>query len=230
MPSGRTHEQIALATSPALAAGVGALLHAAGRPPLEALMGAALLTASHLACTRWLSPDLDLGGSDSRGRWGMLAPIWRPYERAIPHRHWLSHSGLSALLRLLYLYLALNAVLVLVGLVMLAQAALIAMLVGGTPGGRALALWLLAQYLAVTGAGIELVPAYPVQAGALLGGAVTSDVVHTIADKLDTARKRRRLRLRFGVPRRALALVPFRRARRRSRRAVFRPLRRLRRR
>jgi hypothetical protein len=47
---------------------------------------------------------------------------------------------------------------------------------------------------------------------------------HTLSDHLDTARKRRRIRLRFGVRSSALALVLFRRTRHRPRRARRRAL------
>lgn len=219
MPSGRTHETIAVIASPPLAAATGGLLVQLGHPPLEALFGASLLTATHLAATRWLSPDLDLGSARGAEQWGVLAPIWLPYERAIPHRHWLSHSGASALLRLAYLYIALNCVLVLIGLLIFAQAALIGLLIGETPSGREVVLWLLANYVVVSSAGARLALEYPAFALALAGGAVASDVVHTATDHLDTWRKRRRIR--------ALRVVPMvERMLRRHRSARRRPARR----
>ncbi|TGG85888.1 MAG: hypothetical protein ERJ67_04215 [Aphanocapsa feldmannii 277cV] len=51
----------------------------------------------------WLSPDLDLVSRPLR-RWGLLAPLWWPYRRCIPHRSPLSHGPLIGMtLRLLYL-------------------------------------------------------------------------------------------------------------------------------
>lgn len=55
--------------------------------------------------TYFLSPDLDLHSRIYR-RWGILRWIWIPYQKLIPHRSWLSHSGpISATLRLAYLSL-----------------------------------------------------------------------------------------------------------------------------
>lgn len=57
--------------------------------------------------TYFLSPDLDLHSRIYR-RWGVLRWIWIPYQKLIPHRSWLSHSGpISATIRLGYLYLLL---------------------------------------------------------------------------------------------------------------------------
>lgn len=191
MPSGSTHDRIAVAASPLLAGAGIAAGHWLGRPPLEAILGGMLLVASHLACSHWLSPDLDLGSAPIDERWGVLRPIWRPYERLIPHRHWLSHSGLSALLRLVYLFVALNVVLLLLGLLMLLEGALIGWLVASSVGSRALWAWLWERYLAVSTAGLALVRAYPAETLAVAAGALAADLLHTLADRADTARKRR---------------------------------------
>jgi uncharacterized metal-binding protein len=197
MPSGATHNLIAVIASPPLLALTSAgLAWGLGAPPLVALHGGLLLTASHLACSHWLSPDLDLAASMQDERWGVLRPIWRPYERLIPHRHWLSHSGFSALLRLVYLFLALNVVLLGVSLLMLAQAALVGLLVADTPTSAAVGRWLLEQYLVFASAGLRLVAVYPLEATLLLVGALASDVLHTSADYIDTRRKRRKRRRR----------------------------------
>lgn len=195
MPSGAIHDRIAVVASPLLAIGATAAQLALGRAPLEALLGGMLLTASHLACSNWLSPDLDLGSATIDERWGVLFPIWWPYERLIPHRHWLSHSGVSALLRLLYLFVALNVVLLLVGALILLQGAVIGLFVANLPGSASVWAWLLARYIAVVSAGLELVRVYPVETLALAGGALIADLLHTGADLIDTQRKRRRLRM-----------------------------------
>jgi uncharacterized metal-binding protein len=197
MPSGVTHDRIAVAASPLLAGAATITQHWAGRPPLEAAMGGLLLTASHLACSHWLSPDLDLGSATIDERWGVLRPIWWPYERLIPHRHWLSHSGVSALLRLAYLFLALNAVLVVVALVILAEGALVSLLIANTPGSAMVWAFLVEQYLRMSTAGIALALEHPAEAVAIALGALAADLLHTGADRIDTARKiRRRYRRR----------------------------------
>ena len=193
MPSGATHDKIAVAVSP-LAAGITSATLAWGlhAPPLSALFGGLILTASHLACSNWLSPDLDLGSSEIDERWGRLRFIWRPYDRAVPHRHWMSHSGFSVLGRLLYLYLALNLILLGVGVVMLLQALLIGLFVSGTPTGQAVASWLVNQYLVLSSGGVRLVLSYPQVALLVIIGAVLSDALHSISDVISTALKRRR--------------------------------------
>jgi uncharacterized metal-binding protein len=224
MPSGATHDRIAVVASPLLAAGATGVGLWLGQAPLAALMGGALLTASHLACSQWLSPDLDLGSSEIDERWGMLAPIWRPYERAIPHRHWLSHSGLSALLRLAYLFVALNVILLGVGLIVLLQGAAIGLFIADLPGSRMVWAWLWAQYLAVSTAGLALVLAQPAAALAIMAGALAADLLHTVADLIDTRRKRMGLKLelpdlapgRLRLP--AIPLLGLRRRRARPRR------------
>lgn len=193
MPSGETHDRIAVLLSPLLAAGGALTASALGRPPLAALLDGLLLTASHLACSHWLSPDLDLGSSLIDKRWGVLAPIWRPYERLIPHRHWLSHSGLSAFLRLAYLFVALNLLLLGLSLVILLQGFLIGLFIAGTPAAAELWAWLREQYLGVSTAGLAVLRDRPAEALAVVAGAFLSDFIHTVSDKIDTARKRRRI-------------------------------------
>jgi uncharacterized metal-binding protein len=192
MPDGLTHDQIAVAAAPLLLGTATLAQHWAGRPPLEALLGGLLLTASHLACSHWLSPDLDLGSAPIDRRWGVLRPIWRPYERLIPHRHWLSHSGLSALLRLAYLYVALNLVLAAVALLILAESALVGLFIVDTPGSAAIWAFLREQYVRMSTAGLALIRERPAEAALVALGAVAADLLHTAADRIDTARKTRR--------------------------------------
>lgn len=50
-----------------------------------------------------LSPDLDIQ-SRIYERWGIFKYYWLPYQKLIPHRSPLSHSGVSSLIRLMYLF------------------------------------------------------------------------------------------------------------------------------
>lgn len=195
MPSGRTHDLIGVVASPILLATTTVALGLGlKQPALGALMGGLVLTSSHLACTNWLSPDLDLGSSEIAGRWGRLRFIWGPYDRMVPHRHWLSHSGFSAILRLLYLFAALNIMSFSIALVMLVMTFVIGLFVSGTASGREVIVWLFDQYLALGTAGFKLVETYPVETGLFLLGAFISDLLHTVADLISTWVKRRRYR------------------------------------
>jgi uncharacterized metal-binding protein len=225
MPSGETHDRIAVAVSPLLLIGGAVCARELGQPPMAALLDGLLLTASHLACSHWLSPDLDLGSSPIDKRWGVLAPIWRPYERLIPHRHWLSHSGLSAFLRLAYLFVALNIVLLGLGLLVLLQGFLIGLFIADSPESAVLWRWLREQYVAVSTAGLALLRDRPAETLAVVAGAFFSDFIHTVSDRVDTARKRRRLVLpelprlpHMQMPR--LPLYGLRRRRRRPARRL----------
>lgn len=193
MPSGRTHDRIGVIASPLLATATTAtLLVWQQQPALDALMGGLVLTASHLACTNWLSPDLDLGSSEIAGRWGRLDFIWRPYDLLIPHRHWLSHSGFSAILRLLYLFVALNLICFSIALVMLVMTIVIGLFVSGTASGREFVLWLFATYITFGTGGIGLAMTYPILAFLTLLGAFISDALHSVSDIISTSIKRRR--------------------------------------
>jgi uncharacterized metal-binding protein len=157
-----------------------ATLLAVGSTPTQAAIGTALLVGSHLICSYWLSPDLDLDSAID-DRWGPLRFIWLPYQKAVPHRHWFSHSGFSALFRLLYLGVIIGAVVFLVGL-----------LIEGAPGR--VADWM-----------IGFIQERPVVVALILLGAVISDVIHTLSDLLSTWLKRRfraRARARIRARRR----------------------------
>jgi uncharacterized metal-binding protein len=69
-----------------------------------------IVVGSHIWATWMLSPDLDID-SAIYDRWGPLRWLWWPYQRLVPHRHWVSHSGVSGVLRLAYLTVAIWAVL-----------------------------------------------------------------------------------------------------------------------
>jgi uncharacterized metal-binding protein len=174
MPAAKTHDQIALLSGAVMAPLGGIAWLAAGSSPADAAINTALLTGSYLACSHWLSPDLDIDSTIIR-RWGVFGFFWRPYERVVPHRHWISHSGFSVVLRLLYLLVPL-----------LAGGLAVAWLMGGSV--REAWEWLAA-----------LVYNHPEQTAMVLAGAVASDGMHTITDHLSTTYKqhlRQRVRRR----------------------------------
>jgi uncharacterized metal-binding protein len=141
-----------------------------GIAPQQAALDTAILVGSHLVCSYWLSPDLDIDSAID-DRWGPLRLLWWPYQRLVPHRHWISHSGVSALLRLLYLVLMLNAILFLAGFVLPEEAQRV--------------VW----------GSIVFVREHPREMMLVLLGAVFSDIVHTMSDRIST-RHKRRLRVR----------------------------------
>lgn len=98
MPSGVVHDRITA---------VGAVLAAPlwwylAPHPQDNTVGGALVVGILFA--GWmLSPDLDLNSSIYK-RWGPLRFLWWPYQKIVPHRHWISHSWvLSPALRVSYL-------------------------------------------------------------------------------------------------------------------------------
>lgn len=101
MPNANTHIRtaffIGVITTP--------LAYYAGLP----LQDAGIVGASIFASEVFLSPDLDLNaGSKAYRKWGPLQWFWKPYQLAIGHRSFLSHSGpFSFTLRFLYLLLPL---------------------------------------------------------------------------------------------------------------------------
>lgn len=98
MPDYKTHDRIGIITAIGSGITAGALFDT----------NAALLVSSSIMIGTWfLSPDLDIG-SRMIQRWSVLYFIWIPYQRFIPHRSWISHSGpISATIRILYLLLIL---------------------------------------------------------------------------------------------------------------------------
>jgi uncharacterized metal-binding protein len=69
-----------------------------------------IAASSHLLGGLYLSPDLDLKSIPWK-RWGLLKFIWLPYQKSIPHRHWLSHAPvIGSAVRLLYLGVLLSPV------------------------------------------------------------------------------------------------------------------------
>jgi uncharacterized metal-binding protein len=112
MPDARTHDLITVATGAAL----GPLVYAYLTGPIQfdhatAMSGTLWLVSAHLVSGVLFSPDLDIDSAID-DRWGILYWIWRPYARALPHRHFWSHSLIFApLLRLAYFYAVVSGLL-----------------------------------------------------------------------------------------------------------------------
>jgi uncharacterized metal-binding protein len=184
MPDAKTHDMIAATASLVVAPASYFTLSVLGDPPPMAFYGALWVTGAHLIGSFWLSPDLDIDSAID-DRWGPLFWIWRPYMWAVPHRHWLlSHSGVSGLFRLFYLYLVISIILitleflgVLLGLI------------------SAQGLYLLFQ--AWVSGGIQ---DFPRQVALIATGVVISDALHSVSDLASTSMKggrgRRRRRRR----------------------------------
>jgi uncharacterized metal-binding protein len=95
MPSGATHDRITLTCLPL----VGGIALLASRSTSITLS----LTGSFLFSGLMFGPDLDIYSVQFK-RWGLLCWIWRPYQKGLRHRSWLSHGPIvGTMLRLLYL-------------------------------------------------------------------------------------------------------------------------------
>lgn len=172
MPGAATHDRIALIAAGALTVPSYIVLHhGLGDAPAAAYSGTLLLVGSHLFGSWLLSPDLDLD-SKIDDRWGPLRPIWVPYMRLVPHRHVLSHSGFSGVLRLLYLYLVIFGVLAICSF----GASLLDIPV---QYHTLFTHWLWDSFRSGTRPALLFI-----------AGVVISDLVHVITDRLDTRRKR----------------------------------------
>ncbi|HYE73122.1 MAG TPA: metal-binding protein [Blastocatellia bacterium] len=102
MPSGRTHDLITLAISPAVFAGA--------QMYTDDVKLAIIATVATLFSGFMFGPDLDLDSKPYR-RWGPLRFIWYPYKAALSHRSSLSHGLIfSTIFRILY-FVAVVAVL-----------------------------------------------------------------------------------------------------------------------
>jgi uncharacterized metal-binding protein len=94
MASGKNHDRAIYFATPVVGICIGYYLS-----PMLGLIAA----SSHLLGGLYLSPDLDLESLPWK-RWGILRIIWLPYQKFIPHRHWLSHAPVvGSIGRLLYL-------------------------------------------------------------------------------------------------------------------------------
>lgn len=112
MPGARTHDAITLVTGVFLAPFTYGFLHEGMEfAHSSAMTGTIWLVGSHLVSGIMFSPDLDLDSSID-DRWGIFYWIWLPYMRALPHRHFWSHSLVfSPLLRLAYFYVVVSGLL-----------------------------------------------------------------------------------------------------------------------
>ena len=98
MPGYRVHDFLTFAAAVALVPIYEAL---APRPDPHS---AAILVGSCLLSGLLFSPDLDVASHPHR-RWGRARPLWWPYQMAVPHRSWISHSlVIGPLLRLAYFF------------------------------------------------------------------------------------------------------------------------------
>ncbi|HEY9607663.1 MAG TPA: metal-binding protein [Allocoleopsis sp.] len=99
MASGKNHDRSILFATP--------IVLAVGSYQFGLEVGV-IAAASHFLGGYWLSPDLDIKSAPFL-RWGVLRFIWLPYQKKIPHRHWLSHSPvIGSTIRLLYLGVCLS--------------------------------------------------------------------------------------------------------------------------
>lgn len=172
MPGAATHDRIALVAAGALAIpSYLSLRYGLGDDPAAAYSGTLLLVGSHLFGSWLLSPDLDVD-SKIDDRWGPLRPIWVPYMRIVPHRHVLSHSGLSGFLRLVYLYLVIFSLLVVFSF----GASLLDV---DVQYHQMFSNWLWDSFRNGTRPALLFI-----------AGVIISDLVHVVADRLDTRRKR----------------------------------------
>lgn len=99
MPSGRAHLRIEMIILVALIA-VGCYLSQAG---LVSGAYVGVFLGAYLFSSLFLSPDLDLKGSDSFRRWGIARVLWVPYARLFRHRALSHRIILGPLTRITYL-------------------------------------------------------------------------------------------------------------------------------
>jgi uncharacterized metal-binding protein len=105
MPNARTHDLLTIASGALL--GPATYSYLTGPMQFDhpaAVVGTLWLVGSHIVSGIMFSPDLDIDSAID-DRWGIFHWIWEPYERAVPHRHFWSHSLVFApLLRLAYFF------------------------------------------------------------------------------------------------------------------------------
>jgi uncharacterized metal-binding protein len=95
MPSGATHDRITLISLP-IVSGLTLLISRSASITLS-------LAGSFLFSGLMFGPDLDIYSVQFK-RWGILRWIWRPYQKSMRHRSWLSHGLIvGTILRLAYL-------------------------------------------------------------------------------------------------------------------------------
>jgi uncharacterized metal-binding protein len=195
MPNSGTHDTITVIT----AAGVLAVeeYYHLGQPLLSLVVSGAVLFSGLM-----FSPDLDLNSRPYQ-RWGPFKGLWWPYQKALPHRHLLSHGLLiGTICRLIYFTV--------VSSVMLMACASVYRLVRNETidiSGQAAAIleWLFGLCDALT---------FP-QMAAILGGLWLGELAHVVPDYTSSWWKRcrrpkaRRRRKRAGNRRVPVAMEPL---------------------
>lgn len=171
MPGARTHDFLTVAT--AVVATPVAL--ALGLTPGET----GVFAGAYLFSGLFFSPDLDLHSTPYM-RWGPLRVLWLPYQAAVHHRSWMSHSFLvGPALRIGYFAL-------MVGLVALGGLLLLNLVTPIDPTGT---LWHLSTLLG------GYLRRHPATTFYVLLGFVGSGATHVVADVLQTGYKHWRRRL-----------------------------------
>ncbi|MCL2925064.1 MAG: metal-binding protein [Trichodesmium sp. MAG_R04] len=95
MPSGRTHDRITLWSLPIVTGLSFGLVHSTH---LTLFVSGGFLFSGLM-----FGPDLDINSRQFQ-RWGWFKWLWRPYQRSLNHRSFLSHGPIiGTALRLLYL-------------------------------------------------------------------------------------------------------------------------------
>jgi uncharacterized metal-binding protein len=95
MPSGATHDRITLIGLPIVS---GLTLWGSRSASITLSLGGSFLFSGLM-----FGPDLDIYSVQFK-RWGLLRWIWRPYQKSMHHRSWLSHGPIvGTILRLAYL-------------------------------------------------------------------------------------------------------------------------------
>ncbi len=169
MPNGPTHDLLTVASA---AAATPLILNL---PQMNALNYACLVGA-YLGSNYLFSNDLDLH-SESYDHWGPLRFIWLPYQRAVRHRSLASHGlVIGPLLRVVYFICVVY--ILLYGLFVLLDWLGATINRGGLLNGWGHALY---SFLAD----------HPIETIYFLIGFVLSGALHTIADIIETALKRR---------------------------------------
>lgn len=159
MPSARVHDRLGFATAPL----VGVSVFLVTKDSAAGLVAA----TSHAVCTYYLSPDLDMVPSVAK-RWRSFSGIWAPYRALLPHRSWLSHSGVSAILRLLYL-----------ASIVLITRTLWGFFIGQWRSFEEALNYLVSHPIFLA----NWITTYPKLGALFLMGAVTADLVHVAADQ-----------------------------------------------
>lgn len=173
VPGHETHDKIANLAVLGIAPASYVVLLALGEEPASAYTGSLIVVGAHLFGSWLLSPDLDLDSAID-DRWGPLRFLWIPYMRLIPHRSPLSHSGISGILRLTYLYV------MLVLLLLLLQYGARLLGVEAPPYHTMFTEWVWGS-----------VQNESHIAALIIVGVVISDLVHVLADQTSSRSKRR---------------------------------------